>query len=392
MPLATSTERIRVLHFLNSPDTPGGAEEHAYALVQALPPERFEVSIACSSSAYDLFAPLQSNGWRVFRLDLFKPAQLGAMRQLIHILREQRIQVAHGHQFLATLYLAPLAKLAGVPCVIETTHVREAWRKSWIKRSFLVDRLVYRFVDAFIAVSRANRDYLVQQKHCPAGKVTVIYNGRDLRRFRTDTGAGAAIRERLGISPTDKLLVHVGRLEPQKGHADLLAALEIVRHQVPNARLLLVGEGKLLPHLESETKRLGLQSAVIFAGFQSRVEDYLDAADLVVLPSLWEGLPLVAIESAAMGKPIVATAVDGTPEVVLHDQTGLLVPPGDCRELAQALTALLLDDARRRRMGLAARRWAEQRFSLQRQADETAELYARLLGSGTQIGRLARAS
>jgi glycosyltransferase involved in cell wall biosynthesis len=380
------------MQFMNSPAVPGGAEEHVYSLVQALPPERFDVTIVCPAIAYDLFAPLQASGRLVFRLDLFQPTHFGAMKELIGILRKQRIEIAHAHQFLATLYLAPLAKLAGVRRVIETTHVREAWRKSWIKRSFLIDRFIYRFVDAFIAVSRANQEYLVEQKHCPAEKVTVVYNGRDLRRFQPTGGAGLALRRQWGIAVSDKLLVHVGRLEPQKGHAILLDAVEIVRRDVSNLKVLFVGDGGLRPMLEAEVERRRLRDVVIFAGSQTGVERFLDAADLAVLPSLWEGLPLVAIESAAMGKAMVATAVDGTPEVVLDQETGLLVPPGDSRKLAEAITFLLLDDVRRRQMGLAARRLAEQRFSIQKQADETAELYERLLGSRAQAGRLARAS
>jgi len=387
----SSGQRIRVLHFLNSPAVPGGAEEHVYSLVQALPPTRFDVSIVCTSSTYRFFEPLQAQGRKVFRLDLFQPTHLGAMKELIGIVRKQHIDIVHAHQFVATLYLAPLSKLAGVPYAIETTHVREAWRKGWIKRSFLIDRFIYRFVDAFIAVSRANGDYLVNQKRCPPGKVNVIYNGRDLRRFQPAAGAGAAIRRQWGIAASDRLLVHAGRLETQKGHAILLESADLVRRQVPNLKILFVGEGSLRPFLESQVDRLGLRNVVIFAGLQANVEHYLDAADLAVLPSLWEGLPLVAIEAAAMGKAMVATAVDGTPEVVHDEETGLLVPPGDSGELARAITSLLLDDDRRRQMGLAARRLAEQRFSIQRQAEETAALYEGLLGARTQAGLLARA-
>ena len=388
----SSPEPIRVMQFVNSPAIPGGAEEHVYSLVQALPPERFEVSIVCPSSAYEFFAPLQVSGHRVFRLDLFQPTHFGAMKELIGILRKQRIEIAHAHQFLATLYLAPLAKVGDVRCVIETTHVREAWRKSWIKRSFLIDRLIYRFVDSFIAVSRANQKYLVEQKHCPAEKVTVVYNGRDLHRFQPAGDSGVACRRQWGIAASDKLLVHVGRLEPQKGHTILLDSLEIVRCQVPNVKVMFVGDGGLRPLLDAEIERRGLRDVVTLAGMQTGVERFLDAADLAVLPSLWEGLPLVAIESAAMGKAMVATAVDGTPEVVLDQETGLLVPPGDSRKLAEAITSLLVDDVRRRQMGLAARRLAEHSFSIQKQADETAELYERLLGSRARAGRLARAS
>jgi glycosyltransferase involved in cell wall biosynthesis len=314
-------------------------------------------------------------------VDLWKPAHFAGMRELGRIMTAQRIQIAHSHQFLATLYLAPLAKLCGVPRVVETAHVREGWRRSWIKRSFLIDRMIYRLVDRFIAVSRANAEYLVEQKGCPRSTVTVIYNGRDLKRFQPSSTRAASFRARWGIAEADKLLVHVGRLEPQKGHLTLLGALAIARRRVPSIKALFVGDGSLRCDLESEVRQLDLERNVIFAGFQPAVEEFLQAADLTVLPSFWEGLPLVAIESAAVGKAMVATSVDGTPEAVLDGVTGLLVEPGRVAELAEAITTLMLDEDRRLRMGAAARQLAEERFSLGRQVEQTAACYEQMIAA-----------
>lgn len=370
--------RIRVLHFLNAPEVPGGAEEHVFSLVAGLPLDRFDVTLVCPALSYPMFRPLDAAHRRVICLDLRKFSQLDAVRRMAAILRQERIDIAHAHQFFATLFLAPIAKACRVPKVIETAHVREAWRRSWLKRSFLVDRLVYTMVDRFVAVSKAIQTYLIADKHCRSSKVALIYNGRDLNRFRPN-GEGGAVRKQFGVEPSDLLLVHIGRMSPQKGHVVLFRALPEIVRRFPQTKLLLAGHGDLAASLQEEVQRLGLERQVIFAGFQSDIPRFLDAADIVVLPSLWEGLPLIAVEAAGVGKPMVATAVDGTPEIVLDGQTGLLVPPNDSLRLADAIIRLLGDEPLRRQMGTAARRHAEAFFSLKQQVDRTVELYESLV-------------
>ncbi len=370
---------IRVMHFLNSPEVSGGVEEHVFSLLESLPAERFEVSLVSPSISHKMFARLAAPHRHIFCLDLYRLSQVRAMGHLVRILRAQKIQIAHSHQFCATLFLAPLAKACGVPWVIETNHVREAWRRSWWKRSYIVDRAIYMLVDRFIAVSRANQAHLTGPKHCDPSKVVQIYNGRDLRRFQPNGMSGQAIRQQYGIAPSDLLLVHVGRLEPQKGHSVLIEALPRVRERIPQIRILFVGEGSLRDSLEKEVQQRALAKAVSFTGFQASVEAFLNAADLVVLPSLWEGLPLTAVEASAVGKALVATAVDGTSEVVRNGQTGLLVPPNDSLRLAEAIIALLSDEPRRKQMGAGARRRAWKQFSLEQQVEKTAALYESLV-------------
>jgi glycosyltransferase involved in cell wall biosynthesis len=175
------------------------------------------------------------------------------------------------------------------------------------------------------------------------------------------------------------VLVHVGRLEPQKGHRVLLDSLVAVRYVLPDVKLLIVGDGRLRTELREQVRSLQLNDAVIFTGSRENVAYFYSAADLVVLPSLWEGLPLTAIEAGAMQKPIVATAVDGTPEVVQHGTTGLLVPPADARSLSDAILQLIGNRDLREQMGAAGRRWVEQRFSVKQQVENTASVYRELM-------------
>jgi glycosyltransferase involved in cell wall biosynthesis len=369
---------IRLLYFLNSPGVPGGVEEHVYLLMRDLPPSRFEVSLVCPTSLYEMFAPLETSRRRVFPLDLNHPSQLHAMKRLRTILRQHRTEIAHGHQFIATLFLAPVATASGVPVVIETPHLGEVWRRSWLKRSLIIDRLVYTQVDHFIAISKANQRYLIEKKRVPPGKIAQIYSGRDLDAFLSDELSGLMTRREYGISLGDRVIVHVGRLTAQKGHSYLLRALPEVKSRIPNLKVLLVGDGELRNALEREVRRQHLVDTVLFCGFQKSIARFFHAADLVVLPSLFEGLPLVAIEAAAAGKPMVATDVDGTPEIVQHNMTGLLVPPCDSTLLADALGSLLSDEPRRAAMGAAARRFALKGFTLEEFISRHAELYTSL--------------
>jgi glycosyltransferase involved in cell wall biosynthesis len=151
--------------------------------------------------------------------------------------------------------------------------------------------------------------------------------------------------------------------------------MPLVRAQFPRVRLVCLSDGSLRPELERRVKELGLEGAVRFVGFQADVREWLALADLSVLPSFFEGLPAGAIESLASGRPMVATAVDGTPEVVLDGKTGLLVPPGDPTSLAQAICRLLGDSELRSAMGEAGRRWVMENFSRERLIERTQELY-----------------
>ena len=254
------------------------------------------------------------------------------------------------HLFRSTLVAAPLAKWLGVPSVVETYHGREAWRKGIVKGRFGVDRVVSQWVDRVIAVSESAREFLIHTKGISLEKVTVIPNGCDLSVFRPGR-ARKAVRMELGLDADAPVIGVVGRLEPQKGHQFLLDAFPRVAAEFPNARLLLIGDGSLRTQLARQAARVGIASHVIFAGFRTDIPRLLDAVDLMVLPSLWEGMPLTALEAAAMAKPIVATDVDGTAEVVQDGVTGRLVPPANASALGDAILETLRHPRKACQMG-----------------------------------------
>jgi glycosyltransferase involved in cell wall biosynthesis len=363
-----------VLYFTNSSGR-GGAEEHILTLLRHLDRTRFRPVLACSHGLAAAVAPDVPRDVPVERLELSRPLHIAGALRLLHALRARRIDILHSHQFTSSLFATPAGWVGRVPLVVETPHLRERWRKGPIKGSFLVDRLVGRFVDYYIAVSEANGRYLMEEKGLPRRKVRVILNGSDLERFRPGHPVPDGLRERLGLAPEDPVLVVLARLEPQKGHATLLQAIPAVRSSFPRVRVICAGEGSLRRDLEAQASAMGLAGVVRFVGYQARSEDFLALADVVVLPSLFEGLPLVAVEALAAQRPLLATAVDGTPEVVVDGVTGLTVPPGNAGALAAALCRLLGDPALRDRLAREGRRWVAQRFDEKRQVRATQDLY-----------------
>jgi glycosyltransferase involved in cell wall biosynthesis len=372
---------IRLMFALTSP-VRGGVEEVVLALLQRLDPSEFELALAAPGTLLDALGA-ELGGARVATCDVQAESWLrgGDVRRLAAFMDVIRPDVVNAHLFRSTAVAAPLAKLQRVRGVVETYHGREGWRHGFPRGSFLPDRLVSLTVDRVIAVSEAARRFLVRAKGYAERKIVVVPNGRDLTRFRPGAHRVDG-RKELGLDAVAPVVGVLGRLETQKGHAYLLTAWPAVTREFPDACLLVLGDGTLRERLERQARDLGVAGSVIFTGFRADVPRMLDTVDILALPSLYEGMPLTAIEGSAMARPIVATAVDGTPEVIRDGVTGVLVPPADPAALAMALVRLLRDRSASERMGFAGRDHVLSRFSLTRQVEATARVYRAVAGRG----------
>jgi glycosyltransferase involved in cell wall biosynthesis len=364
---------IRVLFALTSP-VRGGIEEVVLALLRRLDPGEFRLAVAAPRALLDALAP-DLAGVRVEAeaVAAESPRQPREIARLSSFIARFRPDVVNSHLFRATAVAAPLARWHGAR-VVETYHGREGWRQGSGPWTFLPDRVIGRIVDRVIAVSDAARSFLIRGKGYRADTITVIPNGRDLSLF-TPGPAREAVRKELGLDQAVPLVGVVGRLETQKGHVHLLDAWPAVVGVLPVARLLVIGDGSLRGALAGQARARGIAGSVIFTGFRADVPRLLDAIDVLCLPSLYEGMPLTAIEASAMARPVVATAVDGTPEVVRDRVTGRLVSAADPPALADALRDVLHDPEQGRRMGQAGRALVLERFDLDRQVDATARVY-----------------
>jgi glycosyltransferase involved in cell wall biosynthesis len=214
----------------------------------------------------------------------------------------------------------------------------------------------------------------------PPDRLVAVPNAVELQRFATPAELGrSAVRGQWGIPADAPVLGVLARLAPQKGLTYLVSALPAILAQHPDTYALVVGEGYLRPDLEAQARSLGVESRLLLVGYHANVVDYLRASDIFVLPSLFEGMPLSILEAMGAGLPVIATAVDGTPEVVIEGETGLLVPPADPPALAQAVNRLLDDRQLAARLGRAGRARADA-FSEAALLDRVGEVYRQARG------------
>ena len=295
------------------------------------------------------------------------PAMLRSVAALRRLARSTGASLLHANGSRAMAYAGLAGRLGGQPVI---WHVRVADRDDFL------DRLLVSLARAVIVNSKAVGRRLAW---APQRKVRCIYNGVDLDRF-SPRRPPPGLRSSLGLPEGAPVVGSVGRFVPYKGYAHLLEAARLVEAAMPGVHWVLVGDGELRGELEGQRRTLGLEGQVHFPGWREDVPDLLALCDLFVLPSLGEHFGRVLIEAMAMARAIVATDAGGVPEIVLHDETGLLVPPAQPKALAEAVLALLEDPARAVHLAAAGRRRAETEFSLSRHVKAVEALYREVLG------------
>jgi len=375
--------RLRVLHVAESAGWAGG-EVYLVSLARAIDRDRFELSVIAPDPG-PLVTRLEALGIDVsvlpFANSLASPALLGT---LIRRLRALRPDIVQSHGARTNFYGRLACRLAGVPHHVSTVHnslydypLRPARRAAYLA----ADRLTARLSSAIVCVARSLAQDLVERSRVPARRVVVIPNGVDLARFDPAAGDGDRVRRELGLGPGPVVGI-VGRMTPQKSHADFLAAFARVRGRTPALRALVVGDGPLRGAIEAEVRARALDQACVLAGVREDIPDCLAAMTLVALSSHSEGFPFAVLEALAMARPLVATAVNGVTEVVEDGVNGLLAPPRRPDRLAEALAALLGDPVRATALGAAGRKTVESRFGLALMVDRLTDLYLRVAAGG----------
>jgi glycosyltransferase involved in cell wall biosynthesis len=372
---SSSGARARVV-YLSHTFAVGGAEEMVLNLVRHLP-ARFEPVVVCIHDAGLIGEEIRRTGvaFRVLGLTpgLRRPVDVLRLRDVLHDLQPHIV-----HTFLLTgsLYGRFAAMMAGVPIVIGT-EVNIYERKQRAHR--LAERWLMRGTDAVVASAESVRDFYVKQVDADPAKVRVIYNAVDWSQLET-TMSRAEMRAAFTIPAAAPLAGIIARLTEQKAHRVLFDAMA-QRADLAALHVLVIGDGDLRGELQRRVSALGLESRVHFAGARRDLGNVLAAVDLFVMPSLWEGLPLSLVLAMGAGLPAIATRVAGIPEVIEHDVTGLLVPPGDKDQLGAALARVIGDQALRVRLGEAARAFVRPRFGIDRYITSITSLYSDLLAA-----------
>ncbi|HVM30011.1 MAG TPA: glycosyltransferase [Candidatus Limnocylindrales bacterium] len=367
----------------------GGAQVHVQSLVTRLPGERFDVQVVSLSDG-PAIRRLRAQGVTVHVIDAEDDSL--AQQQLLELLRARPPRVLHNHMFRAEVVgtraaLALAEQGLPKPYVIGTVHssrVRSAEDREILRR-------LTPSIDRLIAVSRSIMAKLADEGRTGT-PVELIYNGVDLERYRY-TEACCTLPEEYGFEKGAPMVGVVARLEPEKGHATLIEAWPRVLDQVPEARLLIIGEGSQRPALEAQADALGLLGAtcagdtcvgtrrarpgakVVFTGLRDDVPAVTAALDVAVLPSYREAQGLAILEAMALRRPVVATNVGGVPEMVEHERTGLLVPAHDASALATAIVRLLVDHPLADTLARAGHDLAHARFGLPAMVEAVSSIY-----------------
>ena len=362
---------MKIVH-VNTERTWRGGESQVFNLMRGLARLGHEAS-AVTLPGSALAERCREEGLPVFELAMRSDADLPAALRLARHLRGQPCDILHA-QTARAHSLGLLARILGVRAKLVVSRridfpVRRDPFNQWKYRSRLVDR--------YIAVAGNIQDILLAAGVEPQ-RVTVINSSIDLGRF---TGVGdhrAGVRRELGLPLSAPVVGNVAALAWHKGQKDLIAAMPQILRVVPETRLVIVGEGDQRDALKQQAGELKVLDRVVFTGMRRDVPRLLTAFDVFCMPSYLEGLCNSVLEAFAMKLPVVATRAGGLPEIVRHEETGLLTPPHDPPALAAALVRALSDHSLASSMGEAGHRLAHERFGVDRMVELTAALYASL--------------
>lgn len=356
----------------------GGAEKHLLLLSRTLIEKGHSVDVVYLKGEGSLADAFREMGVQVEKVAMESPFHLlRAPRRLSALIKNNGYDVVHSHLLKADL----TAALAGPEVLVASKHNDE---RALLNPVFsFVHGLISARARAVVVLSDHVGEFVRRHGRVAGEKITRIYYGLDASSFGATDEEKSRVREELKLEREVPVLTMVARFAPQKDHAALLEAARRLKLEGREFRLLLVGDdpfGRHRERMEELSCTLDLGCRVTFTGIRSDVPALLGVTDIFVMPSFWEGLGLVFLEAMAFSLPVVASRVSAVPEVVAHEETGLLTPPGDPEGLRSALARLLDDPEGAARMGGAGRRRLEEKFSLQTMCNETEKVYFRCLG------------
>jgi glycosyltransferase involved in cell wall biosynthesis len=377
----------RLAFILKSSDL-GGTQRYVLELCRRLDHDRWAMEVVTSSGG-PLIDELQRMGIPVHLVEIPRYAisaiaDWRAMRALTRLFRERRYDIVHPNASKPGVLGRVAARRAGVPITVFTYHLipfhdRVGALKRFIYR--LSDRIMARhFTTHMIAVAHHHRNNLLRHGICAPDDVEVIWNGLDPPDAPPDAEARRAAKvDRLGCDPARPVVAYIARLMPQKDPETYIRSVKAALGRGADAQFLLIGDGALMPECRALAHSLGLTDEKMrFVGERSDVPDLLPGVDLFVLPSLWEGLPFGLLEAMAAHVPIVCSDIPGNDEVIIHDETGLLVPTGKPDALAEAMCALITDPERAQRLARAGWERLRAEFTLDQMVAKTEAVYERL--------------
>jgi glycosyltransferase involved in cell wall biosynthesis len=366
-----------------------GAEVLAAGLARKLS-HRYRFIFACLDDLGPLGDRLRNEGFEVIVLHRQPGVDWTVSKHLRRVCREHKVSLLHAHQYSPFFYAANsrgiLGTLRSRPAILFTEHGRHYPDYRRPKRVW-ANKLMLARHDRVTAVGQFVKQALIENEGIPEQRISVIYNGIDPAQFRSAAGEDQAdvdrirreTRQELGIGPDTPVVLHVARMHPVKDHITGLAAMVNVVREMPDAQLLLAGDGVERRRLEAKANEFGIKDNVKFLGIREDVPRLMAATDVFMLCSVSEGVSVTLLEAMAAGRPVAATDVGGNGEVVGHGSAGFLSKRGNSAELGKNLLSLLRNPSLRTKMGRAGRDRLIKQFSQEQMHTAYAKLYDEML-------------
>jgi glycosyltransferase involved in cell wall biosynthesis len=359
----------------------GGKEKLLFQYLERYDRRRFRVTVCCLKQGGYYKERIRALGIPFHDGLLRHRYDALSFRSLARILRAEKVQLIETFTHPNTALFSFLARQQGlVDRVLISHHAMGSGFRKRVLPSYIVP--VLRRMDAHLAVADAQRRYLVDVEKVPRERVHLVYNGIDAEQYRPPApGERDSARRSLGVPEAGLVLMAVGSLKPLKGFDLLVRAANPLLMAHPEARLVLVGDGRDRGMLETLARECGVGAQVVFAGLRDDVNVVLRAADLLVLSSRTEALPTVILEAMATGLPVVTTNVGGVPEIVESERSALVVPPDNEDALRTAIERAAGSVELRRTLGARGRAIVETRFRLERMCEEREALFETILAT-----------
>jgi len=349
----------------------GGLENLVVGFSQNLRKRGIESEIVCLAEGGELKLKAEQSGIKVFVLNKKEGFNFKLIFRLAKLLKQQKADIVHTHNIPPLIYGSLAAAMVGIKC-LNTRHGRGKKMTNWF---------IWGLNKFIVAISKDAHNQMLLHNKIDKQKARFIYNGVDIASFSGGINEESInlIKSEIGVQPGSFVVGHIARLTRVKDQETLLKAFQKVIENETKAELVIVGDGPLNQKLRQSASDLGIATYVKFLGYREDIKDLLSVFDVIVLPSLMEGVSLTILEAMAAGKPVIVTNVGGNPEVVVDGETGLLVPSRDPQKMADAIMRILSDPSLARRMGEAGRKRVEEKFSLEKMVNEYEKVYRNIL-------------
>lgn len=371
-------DKIKILEIIDRPFL-GGGQKNLLSIAEALDQTRFEVEV-CSQDNGPLVEELKQKKIRHHPISIQKIPSLKMIKKLRNLMNDEGFDVVHTHGGVAGFYGRWAAFRSGIPVVIHTLHgIHYLYYRNYFFRWIyvLLERFFSRFTQTVIFVSQADIEKGRRYRLAPFEKMKVVKNGIDFDKVRTNAAIPEEFRlkEQLGLKNDFCLLGTVARIHRQKNIPCLIKAADVLRDAIPEARIIIAGDGPMMTQVKNLIERFGLQERVFLLGERADAQRIMSLFDIFVLPSLWEGLPYVLMEAGALGKPVVASDIEGVREIIQNGETGLLVPKNDPQELAEAIVQLKAEPQLRFELGKKLQEKVQDEYTVSRMIKEIEAIY-----------------